>query len=247
MPGDEIGAAYPRRDEPNPCVPATAAPTRRAASFSSRSFGPGAATTTCCIPSARIFSMSVRAQQASLTQQPVTAGVDQVVRQQFANCLGQRHRAEFHAMAPLRTDTISAMMLSAISSGVRDPISRPMGVRMRSVCSFVRPALCRRLQTLFVRARAAEHTDVRRRAGQGSHQGRVVNLGVVGQHSQVAVAVQPQLLQRLVRIAVQDLFDVREAFASWRRPCAGRSARRGIPARERRPARAWPRVRPRQG
>ena len=115
---------------------------------------------------------------------------------------------------PVRRAMISAQIATAVSSGVRPPRSRPMGARRRARSSGrSMPSSARRLEAAFVGAAAPHHAEVADLGGQGAHDGRDVELGVVGEHADGVERAEagPDLVEHLLGPVDHHLVGGREA------------------------------------
>ncbi len=103
---------------------------------------------------------------------------------------------------------ISAAMLTAVSSGVRAPRSRPIGEESRASSSSLDPRLAEPLEPVLVGAPRPHGADVGD-LGQPQRlpQHRHVELGVVGEHADHRPAVEPPRLGLGGEIAVRPLDD----------------------------------------
>ena len=96
----------------------------------------------------------------------------------------RRRRAGAGPARPVRRAMISAQIDTAVSSGVRAPMSRPMGAMMRAEVGVGRrPPRASRASAVVVGAAAAHRPEVADVGGERGHDGGHVELGVVGEHA----------------------------------------------------------------
>ena len=125
--------------------------------------------------------------------------------------------AQEGSFTPWRTAVISARIATAISGGVLEPMYRPTGPRRRAISSGRDVELLQPLAARVVVLLRADGADVERGGLQPFHQREVVELRIVRERDQRAVAVEVA------------------ARAPRRRACRGRAARRRGPSRRRIP------------
>ena len=131
---------------------------------------------------------------------------------------------------PQRPAMISAAMLIAVSSGVRAPRSRPIGLDSRSSSSSVEPGLAEPGQPVVVGTPRAHRADVghlgqpQRDLEQG-----YVELRVVGQHGDHGARVDPAGLVLGRQVAVRPVDD---HVVGLREPAVGREHRPGVADRD---------------
>ena len=99
-------------------------------------------------------------------------------------------------------------MLIAVSSGVRAPRSRPIGLESRASSSSVRPASRSRAEPVVVGTPRAHRADVRELGQPQRHlEQRDVELGVVGEHGEHGARVDPPGLVLGGEVAVRPVDD----------------------------------------